>query len=92
MSIRVLRFIPLLSISQNCYNEKNIEFLVDDLLTATLETPLSVQREVECLAAILNHNLKTRLYIPLDGISTDAPIYDIGAIKLINMDDNSYKS
>jgi len=87
----VLTFVQELTISRLRYSEKTIESFVDDLLSEVLQDGARVEHEALELAAILNHELVTRLYIPLDGIATDAPIYDIGALRLVRMDDEAFE-
>lgn len=87
----VLAFVQELDVSRLRYSEKTIESFVDDLLTEVLQDGARVEREALELAAILNHELVTRLYIPLDGIASDAPIYDVGALRLVSMDDEAFE-
>jgi hypothetical protein len=86
----VLFFVQNLEIARERYAESSTESFVDDLLSEALGDATRVEAGVRDLAALLSHDLVTRLYIPLNGVASDASTYDLGALRLVRMDDEAF--
>jgi len=72
----VLDHVLALPVAERHYSKESIEELVDGLLTETLRDRARVDAEVDGLADLFNHQIVTRLYVPLEGVASDAPVYD----------------
>lgn len=86
----VLDFVRSLDVCARRYAPDSSESLVDSMLTASLRDDSSSEQQVRHFAAILNHDLATRLYVPLEGIAIDED-YSIGAVKVVRMDASAYE-
>ncbi|MGA8475495.1 MAG: hypothetical protein WB681_10515 [Candidatus Cybelea sp.] len=86
-----LTFVQRLPVALERYSAKTIEDLVDDVLTAALQDGTTLQMQVRSLAAILNHDLLTRMYVPLRGVEMLIPEYDVGALQIVRMDDATFE-
>jgi hypothetical protein len=86
-----LRFVQELPIVQQRYAPATIEELVDDVLKAALQSRDSIESHATHLAAVLNHDLRTRMYFPLNGVGLLGTEYDVGAITLVRMDDETFE-
>lgn len=87
----VLNFVQMLPICVERYSLKMSEALADDTLQRALDRTESPGTAALDLAEVLNHPLVTKLYIPIDGVSIDAAEYQIGAVKLIRMDEAAHE-
>ena len=86
-----LRFAQELPVARGRYALATIEELVDDVLKVVLQNPDSLESEVRHLAAVLNYDLRTRMYFPLNGVGLLGEEYDIGAVRLVRMDDEAFE-
>ena len=86
-----LRFAQELPVARERYALATIEELVDDILKAVLQDPDSLESQVQHLAAVLNYDLRTRMYFPLNGVGLLGEEYDIGAVRLVRMDDETFE-
>jgi hypothetical protein len=86
-----LTFVQGLPVALERYSAKTIEDLVDDVLTAALQDGTTLQTQVRNLAAILNHDLVTRMYVPLQGVEMLIPEYCVGALQIVRMDDATFE-
>lgn len=88
----LLDFVLAFPISVQRYSNKSIESFVDTMLDEVLSTTIPTERAVRNLAVLLNHDLQTRLYIPIDGLTSDSPVYEIGALRLVKMTEDAFET
>jgi hypothetical protein len=86
----VLAFVRSIAGVAHRYNDATTEGFTDTVLRAALADPKALEHELRGLATTLEHDLRTKLYVPIDGIILDAPRYSIGALSLVEMNDANY--
>jgi hypothetical protein len=74
------------------YSDKTIEEIVDDLLKSALAEPCRLPIFVAETVAMVDHELLTRLYIPIEGVALDAGEHHLGDIRLVHMDAEQYEA
>jgi hypothetical protein len=87
----IVTYVRSLGSVERRYHESSIESLVEGVIKAILGNTELLECELRWLLATLDHDLTTKLYVPISGVVLDAPSYSIGALSLIRMDDPAYE-
>lgn len=74
------------------YSAKTLETYVDALLSDALRDAGNIAHGAHDLIQTLSHDPLTTLYIPIDGVQIDASAYEIGALRLVNMDTVAFEA
>lgn len=86
----MLDFLLGLEVAKRHYSAETLEKELDGLLEAVLCNREQLEEEMRDIVTALNRDLRTRLYLPIEGIDIDKPSYDIGTLRLVKMDDAAF--
>ena len=86
-----LAFLTALPQCRDRYSTKRCEDILDNLLREVLLEDGKLEKEVLDLSQLLAHPLKTHLYVPIDGVEIEAPSYNVGALRLVRMDEAAFE-